>query len=360
MESLADYIQWMGDYPFTATGFHEADALILCTLSYFDLSPVFEQPGEVRYVRDCQTMIDEGRVRVLITGKDMGYRRILELAAASRRYGELRMTDYVDLVRADPPMQFSAVCFHDPAELSFLAYRGTDSSLAGWKEDCMISFRRTEAQELALQYARERITADRRWRLGGHSKGGNLALYAAGLLEAEIWERVERVYILDAPGLCPEVMDLSCMERIDPKATRILPRFSVVGKLFEARITDTRIVQSSASAFLQHGLSSWGIDHGRLALAEENDPRSLWINQAVDGWVSEMSQEERVSFTDELFDALGAGGAKTLEEIEESGPEGYEAILRRLRESSESTKKILSDLPRQLVKAGILPPLRKN
>ena len=360
MDNLSDYIQWMGDYPFSATGFREADALILCVISYFDLAPVFEKRSGVHRVKDCADMLAEGRARLLITGKDLGYRQILERAAASRRFGQLRMTNYVDRLRSQPPLQFSAVCFHDEADLSFLAYRGTDNSLAGWKEDFMISFCRTEAQEMALQYARAQLKPGRRWLLGGHSKGGNLALYTACLLEEELWQRVERVYLLDGPGLCPEVMDLGCMERIDARTTRVIPGFSVVGKLFEPQITDTRIVRSSAKGLMQHSLATWGIDHGGLALLERGEPAGQLINAALNDWIADISQEDRVIFTDELFAALAAGGAKNLDQLEDEGPGGLEAVLRRLEKSSTVTKKTLGDLPRQMVKQGIPVSVRKR
>lgn len=360
MDDLSDYIQWMGDHPFSATGFHEADALILCIISYFDLAPVFEKRSGAHRVKDCADMLSEGHARLLITGKDVGYRRILELAAASQRFGQLRMTNYVDRSRSQPPLQFSALCFHDEGDLSFLAYRGTDNSLAGWKEDFMISFCRTEAQEMALQYARAHLKPGRRWLLGGHSKGGNLALYAACLLEDELWQRVEHVYLLDGPGLCPEVMDLSCMERIDPRTTRIIPGFSVVGKLFEPQIADTRIVRSSAKGLMQHSLVTWGIDHGGLALLDRGEPAGQLINAAVNDWIADISQEDRVTFTDELFDALAAGGARNLDQLEAEGPGGLEAVLRSLEKSSAVTKKTLGDLPRRMVRQGIPVSVRKR
>ena len=360
MENLADYIQWMGAYPFSATGFREADALILCVISYFDLAPVCKVRGREHRIRDCRTMLAEGRARLLITGKDQGSRKILELAAASRRFGELRMTGYVDWTRSQPPLQFSAVCFHDEADLSFLAYRGTDNTLAGWEEDFMISFRRTEAQKLALGYAKAHLTPGRRWLIGGHSKGGNLALYTACLLEEALWERVEHVYLLDGPGLCPEVMDLSCMERIDARTTRIIPEFSVVGKLFEPKITDTRIVRSSALGLMQHGLPTWEIDHGDLALAEGSDPYSLRINAALNQWIAEISPEDRVIFTRELFDALSATGAKTLDQLEAEGAGGLETVLRSLEKSSAVTRKTLSDLPKLMVKQRLHVPVYRH
>lgn len=350
MDGLSDYIRWMGDFPIAATGFRDADALVLCALSYIDMSPVFSRGGEDCRVRDCREMMESGQLRVLITGGDEGYPELLAHAAVSRRFGELRMSGFTDLFRPDPPLQFAALCFHDDADFSFLAYRGTDSTLVGWKEDFLISIRRTEAQELALRYAEEQITPGRRWYMGGQSKGSNLALYAACLMSGEKWDAVERLYLLDGPGLCPEVMDQRLIERIDGKTTQVVPQFCVVGKLFAPQIRDTRIIRSSAPGFLQHALISWGIDHGRLAETAAHDPESLLLNEAVDEWIADITQEDRVVFINELFDALAAGGAETLDEIRLGGPEAIEAVLRRLGESSETTKRTLSDLPKLALK----------
>lgn len=349
MDSLADYIQWMGDFPISMTGFRDADALVLCALSYIDLSPVFPEScedGEPVRVRDCQRMLDEGKLRVMITGGDKGYPELLAQAAASRRFGELRMSGFRDLFRLEPPLQFSAVCFHDDDDFSFLAYRGTDNSLAGWEEDFMISFTRTEAQELALRYAEEKVAPGRRWYIGGQSKGSNLALYAACLLSEEKWAAVERLYLLDGPGFCPEVLDLGLIDRIDSRTTQVLPCFCVVGKLFAPKISDTRIIRSSYAGFMQHALISWGIDHGALALTDAHDPASLIANEAMDAWITGLSQSDRAVFVGELFAALAAGGAETLDQLHAGGLEGLEAILRRLNESSEITKRALSDLPK--------------
>lgn len=353
MDTLTDYVRWMGDFPISMTGFREADALVLCALSYVDLSPVFSTGAERVRVSECKTMIDAGQVGVMITGGDKGYPELLAAAAASKRFGELTMSDYCDIFRPDPPLQFSAVCFHDDTDFSFLAYRGTDNSLAGWKEDFMISFMRTEAQELALRYAREHIRQGRRWYIGGQSKGSNLALYAACLLDEEQWNAVEHVYLLDGPGFCPEVLDPYLLEHIDAKTTQIVPRFCIIGKLFAPEITDTKIVCSSAGGFMQHALITWGVDHGGLAEAEEHDAESLIANEAIDEWITGISQADRKVFVDELFDTLSAGGAETLDEIRTGGREGLEAIVKRLAEASETTKRTLSNLPKYMMRVGM-------
>lgn len=352
MDTLSDYIRWMGDYPCSLTGFHEPDAVLLCLLSYIDYTPVVQgADGSVR-LRDSLPFAEKGDLRVMVTGEGKAHLEILKLAAESRRFGEILLTDYQDLQREDPPLQFSAVCFEDE-DYSFLAFRGTDSSLAGWKEDFMISFTRTEAQELALAYAQKHLRSGRRWYMGGHSKGGNELLYAAALLPDEQWETVERIYLLDGPGLCPEVMSLDGMQRLDGKATRIIPEFSVIGKLFEPAVSDTRIVRSNAIGIQQHKLPTWGIDHGKLACTDDNDSLSKWINETLALWIGGISQEERPVFVDELFDALSAGGATDINDFGKDGTEGLEAVLKQFRNSSELTRKAISDLPRHAFRIGI-------
>lgn len=349
MDHLVDYIQWMGDLSFSALPLNEEDALVLCMLSYYDMTPLFGKSGRGPVpVSDCLRLIEEDKVRVMLVGKDRGFRHILECAARSKRYGSLLMRSYVDIVRQEPPLQFSAVTFCAP-DFSFVAYRGTDDSLAGWEEDFMISFTVTEAQKQAAEYLRRALKRKKPLYIGGHSKGSNLALVAACSLPANLWEQVKHLYLLDGPGICPEVMDDSSIRRIDGKTTRIQPAFSVIGKLFEPQISDARIVQSSANGFVQHSLDTWGIDHGKLLLAEAHHPRSVWINEIMSRWIGGISQEDRVVFVQELFDALAADGASSLAEIEERGVGGFEAILLKLFTSSEVTRKTLGDLPKRAI-----------
>jgi len=346
MDTLEDYILWMGDYPFTSVGMQEADALVLCLLSYIDFRPAFTAGRSRISLNEIKSEIPSERLEVMITGHRDTYRRICELAARSKRFGELTLSDCVDVRSTEPPLQFSSLCFH-AQDWSFLAYRGTDNSFSGWKEDFMISFTRTEAQSLAVEAAQAVITPDRKWYLGGHSKGGNEVLYAACMLSEEAWRQVERVFLLDGPGLCSEVCDLSRMKRIEARTTRILPEYCVIGKLFEPQIQDTRIVRSSAYGISQHGIATWGIDHGKLAYAEKNDPQSVWLSEVVNLWINGIGQEERPLFVNELFDALSSGGAMTVDEFGKNGWENMDSLIRQLMASSNTTKRTLSNLPKK-------------
>lgn len=348
MDTLLDYILWLGDYPYTAVPFQDVDAVILCLLTYIDFSPMFEQSSEA-LLRDCQHMIDAGNVRVQGMGKADAYVEILKAAVSSRRFGALRMTDFVDILITEVPIQFSAIIFHDDSDWSFLAYRGTDNTLAGWKEDFMISFTLTQAQELALEFAENHIDADRTWYIGGHSKGGNLALYAARRLSQETFSSVKRVFLLDGPGFCPRVLPPGRADNAASKVTRIIPGFSVIGRLFEPKISNTKIVHSTASGLLQHDLATWGVDHGKLATLQETDTCSNIIHEILHNWIGDMSYEGRKSFVNDVFSALGAGGAETLEDLAVNGYNGYGAIMRHFQNVSDSTKRIIRDLPHQAI-----------
>ena len=346
MDGLCDYIQWLGDYTFSSVPFQDVDAVILCLLTYCDFTPLFERSDEAS-LRDCQRMIDADEVHIQRIGEVEPFMQILKAAVASRRFGDLLMSGFVDIMIPEEAIQFAAVTFQSDTGWSFISYRGTDSTLAGWKEDFMISFKRTQAQELARQYAENRIDSEHAWYLGGHSKGGNLALYATCMMSDEMRSSVRRMYLLDGPGFCPEVVDPAAVDRVQALATRIIPGFSIIGKLFDPHINDTHVVHSSASALNQHDPATWGVDHGKLAELEETDAYSTIINTSLGKWIGEMTRKDREVFVTDLFDALGAGGAKTVEELMAQGREGYEAMSSRFKESSEITKRILKDLSRQ-------------
>lgn len=347
MDGIVDYIRWLGRFSFRELPFCDTDALVMCVISYFDLDPALEE-GAVR-VSECGKALENGSVTLQITGGDMGNSEIFREAIASKRFGELTISDYEDVLQPKMPLQYASVTLSYQDEFSFLAYRGTDETIAGWKEDFMISFTQTESQRLAAEYARRVIRPGRRYYLGGHSKGANHALYAACSLDEGLWSQVERVYLLDGPGLCPEVMDVSNLARVNGKTTRIVPEFDVVGRLFQPKIDDTRIIRSSASGILQHSLATWGVSYGELALAPAQDRRSVALTQALNQWVEAMSQEDRRAMTEELFGALAAGGAVTLSEVADSGAQSFEAVFLRIFRDSPVTKKIMKELPSQVL-----------
>lgn len=355
MGKLTDYIRWVGDLDFRAYPFRDVDALILCNISYFDLTPLFADGKAEHTVSDCLPMIEAGEAKLMITGGDLGNREIMAAAARSARFGSLRITDYEDVYLPERPLQFAAVTVHAP-DFSFIAYRGTDASVAGWRESCMLSFAKTEAQERALAYA-ERMIGEGEWMISGHSKGANEAQYAACMLDDAKWERVRHVYLLDGPGFCPELRRPDLEARIDPKVTRIIPEFDVVGKLYEPKFTDTKIVKSDTDGVMQHSLATWQIEYGELQTVAQNDPISEQVTQQLNEWIKNVAPQDRAVTFSDLFDAVQADGMESLDKLD---IDQIQSILIGLTGVSTTTKKTLAGLPNKFLFDDTIPELPQS
>ena len=345
-ENLVDYILWVGDMDFVQYPFRDADALVLCMLSYFDMKMLFEDGREEVLLKKLLPHVEYRSSLPQLTGPDGGSSDIAKAACRSKRFGELTVRNHADVLQTDPPLQFAAMTFHDGKGMDFLAYRGTDSSLAGWKEDCMIAFTETDAQHMAADYAHRVLPTADRWILGGHSKGANQVIYAAAQLSDDELAKVRRIYMLDGPGFCTEIIDEARMTRIEPLITAVIPEFDMIGQLFEPVITDLRVIRSANPEGLgQHALASWLVDHGNLSSGKLSE-RADRMMRVVNEWIADMSMEERKTFVNELFDAFGTGGTQNLSEIT---AERFAAVLVELNRSSKVTKKIFADLPKKLI-----------
>ena len=348
-ENLVDYIRWLGGFDYDACPFRDADALVLCMISYFDMKMLFDEDRSEARVKDLLPFLERGESVPQITGGDGGSSDIVKEACRSRRFGELLIRNHEDILQTDPPLQFAAMTFHDGKGLNFLAYRGTDSSLAGWKEDFMIAFTETDAQHMAESYAHRRLWKEDRWILGGHSKGGNQALYAAVRLTDEELAQVERIYVLDGPGFDSDIVSPEQIARIEKKVTRVIPEFDMIGKLFEPEISDTRIVKSLNDGLGEHALQSWTVDHGALSSGTPSK-RANWLMHVVNEWIGGLSPDDRKTLVDELFEALGADGIENLEEIT---AERFGGVLIELGRVSEVTKKNFAELPKKMLAEGL-------
>lgn len=349
MDNIYGYVKWMGDRTFDEKEFNEIDAIVLCTLCYYELKREHFPSEKALTLRETYQIIRaEKNAPPVYTALSTGENDDLcEAAAMSARFGDVRVKNYTEALDHQNAVQFAAVTFEMPKHFNFIAFRGTDDTLAGWKEDFMISFTRTKAQEMALQYAQENIVADNVNMIGGHSKGANLALYAAAYLKFDQWDLVSKVYLLDGPGFCPEVLDVSEIEKVNRRAVRIIPEFSIIGMLFEPKIDDTHIVKSSGNGLLQHDPFTWGIEYGELIETDSLAEQAQKLNGLVDRWIENIDPNDRETFINELFGALATDGAKTISDIMEQGLDSLENIIMTLLSGSHTTRKAVASLPEQ-------------
>lgn len=338
--TLRDYVKWRGDLPFSKDPFNTLDAMVLCELAYVDYSVIHLQKCRRMTVHDVGTKILDSGLYVLktLTG---GHLDFFEEVVQSERFGNIVMHDYVDIFQEEKDVQFSAVTFDIDFFNSFIAYRGTDDSLIGWKEDFMISFTKTESQRLALEYAEKVIRRTRYYYAGSHSKGGNLVLYACAGLNSIKQKHIRHIYVLDAPGFCSEVFDLSFLDGIRDRVTKIIPEFCVIGKIYELNFANTSIVQSSSKGLNAHDALTWQLDGRKLKTVESNANASLWLSDVLMTWSESADLKEREIFINEFFDDLQAGGAKTIQDVTKKNAN---KVLDAISRSSHTARRMVLNL----------------
>jgi|GEM_PF-573349 len=285
---------------------------------------------------------------------------LLDAMAASERYGNLTLCNYEDITDDEANVQFSAVTVETRPGECVIAFRGTDDSLVGWKEDFMLSFTEIPAQKLALAYVRKVLPFYDAVVLTGHSKGANLALYAAAMLDDNELARVKHVYLNDGPGFCEDVFDLSRLSLIHDRTTRVLPEGSVIGRIFETSDLPTVVVKSSAAGVMQHDPLTWSVTPDGLEEVEKTSVSSDRVAGILDGWLKSGSMEARESFVTTLFNAMGEGNVTTLSAFSKKGPAAFENVVVRLMTADEETKTFVKELPKTALHLNWLEQLRNS
>ena len=328
MGNITDDIRQHFD-TFAALPFTEADSLALSQLAYArmpDNVPRYHEDSA-----DVSGMIPTVSIRDLLRaecydamfGKVWSPQMNVDLLRAmgeSPRWRDLRVGEYVDEFDAETTKQFSACVFELGDGTLYVAFRGTDSSIVGWKEDFTMAFRRPVAsQEAAARYVTD-IAG--RWAgpimVGGHSKGGNLAVYAAANVPGEIQGRITAVYSHDGPGFDEAFFDEDGYARIAPKIHKSVPGSSIIGMLFETRehVEDGyTVVSSDGASIMQHFALHWQVDHGRFVQADGLANSAQYLARTINGWMAKYDDEHRRRFIENLFAIFEAGGYVTFGEL---------------------------------------------
>ena len=315
MADILDYIEWRGDLPINAVPLCEADALVFSRAAYLPLEGLLGEedgptPLGALYARLSEQFAN-GEKKQLIKGDES----LCRLMSAAPRYSGLGAARYVNMRDPVAEKQFSAVTFVLPGGIC-VAFRGTDGTVLGWKEDFNMSFSDTvPAQTEAVRYL-ERSAAlfGGEIRVTGHSKGGNLAVYAAAFCAPSVRERIVAVRSHDGPGFSDKIANTPEYMRIIPRVKSFLPQSSVVGMLMEHR-EETTIVKSTERALMQHDLYSWCVRGGGFVTADEFTEMSRFVDDTLKRWVCEMPAPLREKMVEAVFKVIGSGGAVATKDI---------------------------------------------
>ena len=347
MNTIIDYLDWRGDLSFNQDPLNEVDNLIFSVLSYSDFSgvvPGLDKPGSVT-LQEAADRIGPAPHEVttnLTRSFFAALPLLLEKCAQTERFANLELSHYIDRIEFAKAEQFSAVVFSLDEQLHFIAFSGTDDTLAGWKEDLEMSFREAvPAQRDATRYAQAVIAnLSGNFYLGGHSKGGNLAVYAAAHLTPEDQQRIIAVYNNDGPGFLANIIEKEGYQRIIHKVTTFIPQSSVAGILLEHE-EKFQIIRSNETGLMQHNAFSWEVLGKHFVYEQELSKSSLVLSQAIRAWLNNISLEERFQFVEALFKVIDATGAKTLSELSEDKLATARAMITTFTQMEEETQNVL-------------------
>ncbi len=353
MANLLDYLDWRGDLTLEQAPFNEVDNLILSELSYLDFKGIVPPLGEKKRIPLAQAAkkffvahpdgerIDMG-VMVPDQTPDM-----LKKMAASNRFGKMELGCCVDQVSAagERAEQFAALAIDTGDGQIYCAFRGTDDTLAGWREDLELScVPEVPAQKKAVEYVDTVAGTFRRkkLRLGGHSKGGNLAVYAGINCAPLVQRRITSVWSNDGPGFHVEVLDLPEHKRIEDRIFSIVPRSSTVGMLLEHEERYT-VVDSDQLGLWQHDGFSWQVMGDHFIHLPELSEQAREGGLALREWLHGLTVEQRCRFVDALFQVLTTNGAETLTDLKEESLKGMLTIAKTMTELDKETRDCLID-----------------
>ncbi len=354
MGTIHDYLEWRGDLSFDAAPLNNVDIVLLSQLTMLFLESVITEKDSITF----QDLMDKyyeihgnEAIGLIIPGSITD---ILHNASQMDRYKDLIIEKYVNIICEEKEEQFCALAIKLLPEVTYVVFSGTDDTVVGWKENLNLLLEKdTHAQIDSVRYITSlydmEYFKDKKIIIGGHSKGGNLALYAATNIPLKIQEQIYKVYCLDGPGFNSSFFKTKRYTRIKDKIIEIIPIDSVVGRLFEH--TDNQItVNSDAKGLMQHDVFSWNIIRNDYEIINSNSTKSKHVDLKIKEVIETLDHEGRKIFIDCVFRLMNVNDNKSLNNLKNNKI----AIARAYLSLSKEEKKILLRSINHLTKDGII------
>lgn len=362
MGNIMDYISWRGDLTFAQSPFNEVDNLILACFSYVNLDRI---PAVTRQKGiELKKLVKE--FKKLHTIKELeADKSFIRLApfmmfemAESVRFGNCVIRNYVNEIVTEAEQQFSAVEIVLDDGTSYISFRGTDDTIIGWKEDFNLSTGVVPAQKRAVEYM-QRISdkASGMLRVGGHSKGGNLAIYGSVMCKS-VHDKILEIYSNDGPGFSKEFQESPETAEMMPKIIRIIPEYSIIGTLLEHE-KQPIIVASTSRGLLQHDGFSWEVQGPGLVRRDSLNKTALRFIEILHKWIDGMDMEQKRLLIEDLFATLQASGYENLSEVQSGGLKSLAAMVKRLDKFTPESRGMMQELLTAIC-GGWLEQLQEN
>lgn len=348
MADMMDYLDWRGDLTFEASGFNEVDNLILAQLVYVEFEGIV--PGidsddsvSLKEASDIFWSTNDAKEILARVSMTKSAPFVMERMAKTKRFSNIRLSKYVNDISDEEQSQFSVVCVTLPDDSVYVAFSGTDSTIVGWRENFNMGYLlETPGQLKAVDYLNKVVTPEHRvLRVGGHSKGGNLAVYASVNCEPWIQDRIVDVYSNDGPGFRQEVVESEKYQRMLPRIKTILPESSIVGMLLEHQ-ESFEVVKSSQSGIQQHDATSWEVMGNRFVYVSQVAAQSLMVDKTMKAWIYQLDGEEREAIVDTVFSMLEEANIRTVDDFYNSRWKKVQELLKAKSKLPEETQKLFS------------------
>lgn len=339
MANIIDYLEWRGDIPFSQVPLNEIDSLILSRISYFPFDNLFQEDEQIT-IKEAYQRFRKEKDKTVLQIDDLD---LFPVVASCARYKDLKLMEYINKIELKEEKQFSAITICLPNNILYVSFRGTDNTLIGWKEDFNMSFSShvpsqrdsiAYLNEIASKYEGDII-------VGGHSKGGNLAVYASTFCSSETKKRIKEIYNEDGPGFDDDIVQTKEYQEIIQKVHTYIPQSSVIGRLLNHQEAYT-VVQSTANGIMQHDLYSWQVMGGKFISLEEVTNGSLLVDKTIKEWVREVSPKQRAQFVEVLFGILNATEATTLEDLSSKKIATARLLVKRYQSIEDENKELIS------------------
>lgn len=334
--NILDYLDWRGDLLLEERPFNEIDNLILSSLAYLDLGEIVSDNGDTLDFPAILAKYNE-------LGREQSYlinnpRPLLEKIVETERFRATRVGRYVTQTDTEKGIQFAAMTFYLDDGTAYVAYRGTDDTIVGWREDFNFALmEETPGQSESVEYLNSvAASTDCPLCVGGHSKGGNFAVYAALFCDENVKKRISIVYSNDGPGFIHSIAESDEYREMMPKIRKIIPENSLIGILLTG-YEKKHVIKSSAKGIMQHNPFTWDTLKARFDPADERSPISLFMDETLSRWLDGLSDQQKAGLISAIFDSLDASGATTLTAIGENLGSLTGVILKTFKEINKET-----------------------
>ena len=352
---LLDYLQWRNDVPLSVSPFNEVDNIILAYLSYIDFEKLRQEwDGFCDLKGLFQSFCEEHSLEEIKTAGQFTERAplLLKEMMEGERFLDTKLGYYAVDFDKDQVKQFAALVFLLPDGTNYVSFRGTDETITGWKEDFLMSCQsETAGAKEAVDYFNKVAKAlEGEFILGGHSKGGNFAMYAAAFCEAQHKERILKVYNNDGPGFRDEVIQSDEFQEMLPKILTVAPQSSIIGQLL-SNPAEQRVIRSTAKGILQHDAMTWEAEKDRL-VPSELDELSHYAKTTLGSWLESMDDESRESLCTTAFSLIESTKSETFIEFSADLVKNTEIIWKEMGKLPEDKKKEIMDALANLMESS--------